>query len=136
MALAWEGYRALLFLDGTLVALLTGVDFRGDRSQTLWRPMGSTNPTQILKGRRNFEGSARKAYFCGDWLGTFLVDCTNYRATMYPSGTAACNSVGGTCGSFSATIAIKSWALTGMEYESEAAIIEEITFDAINVAQI
>ncbi len=126
----------MLRLNTSIVALLTGIEFSGDRSQTPWRPMGSYNPIQILKGRRNFEGSARKAYVCGDWLGTFLVNCTDYMATFYPVGSATCGGVGGTCGSFSATIAIKSYRITGMEMESEAAIIEEITFDAYNIAQI
>lgn len=136
MSVATEGLRALLHLDNALVALLTGIEFSGDRAQTPWRPMGSYDPTQILKGRRNFEGVARKAYVCGDWLGTFLTNCTDYRATFFPTGTATCGGVGGTCGSFSATIAVKSYRITGMAMESEAAIIEEISFDAFNVAQI
>ena len=133
---ATEGMRAVLVLDSGVVALLTGIDFSGDRAQTPFRPMGSYNPIQILKGRRNFEGAARKAYVCGEWLGTFLTNCTEYRATIYPSGTAMCGGRGGTCGSFSATIAIKHWNITGMEMESSAAIMTEITFDAYNVAQI
>ena len=130
---ASEGMRAQLYLQGTIVALLTGVDFGGSRSQTPFIPMGSHDPTQILKGPRRWEGSARKAYVCGDWLGSFRTNCTDYEATIYPSGSASCGGKGGTCGSFSATIAIKSWTITGMELESEAAIIEEITFDAYAV---
>lgn len=129
---AAEGYRAILGLGTAIVALLTGVDISGDRAQTPWRPMGSTNPIQVLKGRRNFEGAARKAYLCGEWLGTFLTDCTDYQATFYPRGTSTCG--GGTvCGSFKATVSIKGWSLSGMEMESEAAIISELTFDAFNV---
>jgi len=71
MAVATEGLRALLYFDSSLVALLTGVDFSADRAQTPFRPMGSYDPTQILKGRRNYEGGARKAYVCGDWMGSF-----------------------------------------------------------------
>lgn len=133
---ATEGMRAAFATSGGVVGLLTGVEFSGDRAQTPWRPMGSYNPIQILKGRRNFEGAARKAYVCGAWLGTFLANCTEYGATFWPSGSAACNSIGGTCGSFKATIAIKSYRITGMEAESEAIVSEEITFDAYNVAQI
>ncbi len=131
--LAAEGFRAILGLGTAVVALLTGVDVSGDRSQTPWRPMGSYDPIQILKGRRNFEGAARKAYLCGEWLGTFLTNCTEYQATFYPRGTTLCGQ-GTVCGSFKATIAIKDWSLSGMEMESEAAVIEEITFDAYNVS--
>ena len=129
---AAEGYRAVLGLGTSIVALLTGIDFSGDRAQTPWRPMGTADVTQILKGRRNFEGAARKAYLCGEWLGTFLANCTEYQATFYPRGTSLCGS-GTVCGSFTATIAIKGWSLSGMEMESEAAVIEEIAFDAYKV---
>jgi len=131
--LAAEGFRAVLGLGTAVVSLLTGVSISGDRSQTPWRPMGSYDPIQILKGRRNFEGAASKAYWCGEWLGTFLANCTDYQATFYPRGTSPCGS-GAVCGSFKATVAIKGWSLSGMETESEAAVIEEITFDAFNVA--
>ena len=129
---AAEGFRAVLGMGTSIVALLTGIDFSGDRAQTPWRPMGSTDPIQILKGRRNFEGAARKAYVCGEWLGTFLTNCLDYVATIYPRGTATC--IGGTtCGSFKATVAIKGWNISGMEMESEAAILTELTFDAYGV---
>ena len=119
---ATEGLIGEISIGGTLVALLTGVEFSGDRSQTPWRAMGTYNPTQILKGRRNFEGTARKAYLCGDWVDLFMVNQTDYAATIYPRGTAACGTIAG-------SLAIKSYRLTGMETESEAAVIEEIAFD-------
>lgn len=131
-----EGLRAVLAFNGGVVALLTGIDFSGSRAQTPFRPMGSYDATQILKGARNFEGAARQGYVCGDWMGSFKTNCTNYAATFYPSGSASCGGIGGTCGSFSATVAIKGYSITGMEMESEAAVIEEITFDAINVTQL
>jgi len=133
---ATAGLRGELYFNGAMVSLLTGVDFSGDRSQTPWRPMGSYDPTVILKGRRNFEGRAARAYVCGAWLGTFMTNCTEYAATFYPSGTATCGGIGGTCGSFSATIAIKTWRISGMETETETPVLEEITFDAYLVAQL
>jgi len=78
---AIEGLVAELSIGGTLVSLLTGISLSGDRSQTPWRPMGSRDALQILKGRRNFEGSAEKAYVCGDWLDLFLVNCTTAPTT-------------------------------------------------------
>ena len=129
---AAEGYRAILGMGTSIVGLLVGIDFSGDRAQTPWRPMGTADPTQILKGRRNFEGAARKAYLCGEWLGTFLTNCTDYAATIYPRGTSTCG--GGTyCGSFRASISFKGWSISGMEMESEAAVLEELTFDAYAV---
>ncbi len=126
---AIEGLVGELSLGGTLIALLTGFSMSGDRSQTPWRPMGSRDPLQILKGRRNFEGSAEKAYVCGDWLDLFLVNCTDYAATLYPRGQTICPGTVPACGTIAGSIAIKSWRLTGSELESEAAVLTEISFD-------
>jgi len=119
---AIEGLIGELSIGGTMICFLTGIDFSGDRAQTPWRAMGSYDPTQILLGRRNYEGAARKAYLCGDWLDTFMVNETVYSATIYPRGTAGCGTIAG-------SLAIKTYSVTGMETESEAAVIEEITFD-------
>jgi len=124
---AIEGLVGELSIGGTMIALLTGIEFSGDRSQTPWRAMGTYDPTQILKGRRNYEGVARKAYLCGDWLDVFMVNNTDYAATIYPRGTAGCGKIAG-------SIAIKSYRITGMETESEAAVIEEIAFDMYAVS--
>lgn len=123
---AIEGLVGQLSIGGTLIALLTGVSLKGDRSQTPWRAMATYNATQILKGRRNFDGTAKKAYLCGDWLDTFCLNNTEYAATLYPRGTAACGTIAG-------SIAIKSWSISGMEYESQAAVLEEVSFDAYMV---
>jgi len=119
---AIEGLIGELSIGGTFIAYLTGIEFSGDRSQTPWRAMGTYDPHQILKGRRNYEGAARKAYICGDWLDVFMVNLTDYAGTIYPRGTAA-------CGTISGSLAIKTYRITGMETESEAAVIEDITFD-------
>jgi hypothetical protein len=130
---AVEGFVAELSIGGTLVSLLTGVTLKGDRSQTPWRPMGDYNPLQILKGRRNFEGTASKAYVCGDWLDLFMVNCYDYAATIYPRGQTICPGTVGACGTIAGSIAIKSWSLSGMVTETEAAVIEEIAFDMYEV---
>ncbi len=126
---ASEGLRGELSIGGTLIALLTGIEFSGDRSQTPWRAMGTFDPTQILKGRRNYEGTARKAYLCGDWLDLFMVNCTDYAATIYPRGRTICPGTVIACGTIAGSLAIKSYRVTGLETESEAAVIEEIAFD-------
>lgn len=130
---ASEGLRGELSIGGTLIALLTGIEFSGDRSQTPWRALGSFDPTQILKGRRNYEGTARKAYLCGDWLDLFMVNCTDYAATIYPRGRTVCGGTTIACGTIAGSLAIKSYRITGMETESEAAVISEISFDMFAV---
>uniref|UniRef100_A0A6M3M8H2 Uncharacterized protein n=1 Tax=viral metagenome TaxID=1070528 RepID=A0A6M3M8H2_9ZZZZ len=126
---AIEGLIGELGIGGTMIAFLTGIEFSGDRAQTPWRAMGSYDPTQILLGRRNYEGAARKAYLCGDWLDNFMVNCTVYSATIYPRGQTICGTTTPACGFITGSLAIKSYSITGMETESEAAVIEEITFD-------
>ena len=123
---AIEGLIGELSIGGTMIAFLTGIDFSGDRSTTPWRAMGSYDPTQILLGRRNYEGGAKKAFMCGDWLDMFMQNTVIYAATIYPRGTAGCGTIAG-------SIAIKSYRITGMETESEAAVVEEITFDMYDV---
>jgi len=130
---AIEGLVAEFSLGGTIVGLLTGLSISGDRSQTPWRPMGDRDPLQILKGRRNFEGTAEKAYVCGDWLDLFMVNCTDYAATLYPRGRTICPGTVQACGTIAGSLAIKSWRLSGMETESEAAVLEEISFDLFSV---
>ncbi len=109
-----------------MIAFLTGIEFSSDRAQTPWRAMGSFDPTQILKGRRNYEGAARKAFLCAEWLDVFMQNQLDYSATIYPRGTGACGTIAG-------SIAIKSYSISGMETESEAAVITEITFDMYGV---
>ena len=123
---AIEGLIGELSIGGTMICFLTGIDFSSDRAQTPWRAMGSYDPTQILLGRRNYEGAARKAFLCGDWLDVFMQNTTVYAATIYPRGTSACGTIAG-------SIALKTYSITGMETESEAAVIEEITFDMYGV---
>jgi len=124
---------AELSVGGTFVGFMTGVELHGSRAQTPWRAMGTYNATQILKGVRNFEGSARKGYICNDWIDLFLVNCTDYAATLYPRGQTDCPGTTPACGTIAGTIAFKGWSLTGMETESEAAVIEELSFDMYGV---
>lgn len=123
---AIEGLIGELSIGGTMIGFLTGIEFSADRAQTPWRAMGSYDPTQILKGRRNYEGAARRAFLCAEWLDIFMVNTTDYAATIYPRGT-------GVCGTIAGSLAIKTYSVTGMETESEAAVIEEITFDMYNI---
>jgi len=129
-----EGLVGRISFGGTVVGHLLGVDLSGDRSTTQYRAMGTYATTSILKGRRNFEGSARKAYLCGEFLSLFLDDCSEFAGTFFPryghcvGGVTACGTIGG-------TLVFKSWRLTGWEAEAEAAKIEEITFDMYNVSQ-
>jgi len=124
---AYEGFRATIGVGGTIVGFLTGIEFGGDRSQTPWRPMGAYDPLQILKGRRNWDGTVRRAYVCAEFIGVFMQNNLDYAATIYPRGTTG-------CGTFSGSIAFKSIRVTQMEYENEAPVVKELAFDIYQVA--
>ena len=129
-----EGLVGRVYFGGTMVGHLLGVELSGDRNTTQYRAMGTYATTSILKGRRNFEGSAKKAFLCGEFLTLFLNDCTEYTGSFFPRYG---HCVGGitACGTIAGTIVFKSWRLTGWEAEAEAAKIEEITFDIYNISQ-
>ena len=129
-----EGLVGRISFGGTVVGHLLGVELSGDRSTTQYRAMGTYETTSILKGRRNFEGSARKAFLCGEFLTLFLNDCTEYMGSFFPRY-GVCVGGATACGTIAGTIVFKSWRLTGWEAEAEAAKIEEITFDIYNITQ-
>ena len=129
-----EGLVGRISFGGTVVGHLLGVDLSGDRNTTQYRAMGTYETTHILKGRRNFEGSAKKAFLCGDFLTLFLDDCTEFAGSFFPRY-GHCIGGGTACGTIAGTIVFKGWRLTGWEAEAEAAKIEEITFDMYNISQ-
>jgi len=110
-----------------VVGNLMGMEFSGVREQApLWE-LGDTNPARNLKGGRTFEGAARKAYICGEWLGYFDQDCADFGIEIYPRGTISdsCVIVG--------RMVIKNYRILEMAAESEMAVAEEIRFDLYNV---
>ena len=129
-----EGLVGRISFGGTVVGHLLGVNLSGDRSTTQYRAMGTINTTSILKGRRNFEGSAKKAYLCGEFLTLFLENCQEYSGSFFPRY-GVCGGGATPCGTIAGTIVFKTWNLTGWEAEAEAAKIEEVTFDIYNISQ-
>lgn len=127
-----EGLVGKISINGTIVGHLLGVELSGDRSVTHYRAMGTYNATSLLRGRRNFEGSARKAFLCGDFLGFFLNDCGTFAGTFYPRYGACTESA---CGTIAGSLVFTGWRLTGWEAEAEAAKIEELTFAMYDVDQ-
>ena len=129
-----EGLIGKISLGGTVIGHLLGVELSGDRSVTHYRAMGTYDATTLLRGRRNYEGSARKAYICGDFLTLFRDNCGTIAGTFYPryghctGGTTACGTIGG-------SLIFTGWRLTGWEAEAEAAKIEELTFAMYNISQ-
>ena len=129
-----EGLIGKISLGGTIIGHLLGVELSGDRSVTHYRPMNAYDATTLLRGRRNYEGSARKAFICGDFLTLFRNNCGTIAGTFYPryghctGGTTACGTIAG-------SLIFTGWRLTGWEAEAEAAKIEELTFAMYNVSQ-
>lgn len=129
-----EGLIGKISFDGVVVGHLLGVELSGDRSVTHYRAMGTYNTTHLLRGRRNFEGSARKAFICGDFLTKFLNDCGTFAGTFYPRY-GHCTDGITACGTIGVKLIFTGWRLTGWEAEAEAAKIEELTFAMYDVTQ-
>ena len=122
-----EGLIGYISFGGTTVGHLIGVELSGDRSVTHYRAMGTYSATTLLRGRRNFEGSARKAFLCGDFLTLFLDDCGTFGGTFFPRY-GHCTDGATACGTIAGSLIFTGWRLTGWEAEAEAAKIEELTF--------
>ena len=120
-----------MYIDGTLVALLVGVELTGFRTQKPWTPMNYYDPIQILKGPMNWSGTAEKAFVCGSsldtWLDLFLANCVDYIIDIFPRGLPDCGIKG--------TMALKTYDILNMEAGSETAIFEGIEFDLYEVEQ-
>ena len=129
-----EGLIGYINFGGTTVGHLLGVELSGDRSVTHYRAMGTYSATTLLRGRRNFEGSARKAYICGDFLTLFLNDCGTFGGTFFPRY-GHCTGGTDACGTIAGSLIFTGWRLTGWEAEAEAAKIEELTFAMYAVTQ-
>ena len=127
MTTATAGFNASIRIDWVLIATLTGVEIWGDRDQQTLYSIGDSDASKILKGKRNFGGSAKKAYVCGEWLDYFLRDNTTFEFELYPAGLTGTHVI-------VANMSLSGYRLEGMETESEAPVLEGITFDLEDVA--
>jgi len=117
-----RGLDAKLYVNGTLIAQLTGIEFTCDAEHTPFRPMGSLEPTTILQGIRNYNGRYRRAYVDNNYIDIF-VDGTECTGSLVPvSGKSVVGSM-----------LIVGMSFANMETEESAAVLEEGSFVMYNV---
>jgi hypothetical protein len=124
---ASEGFLGVMRIGMAVVGNLTGVSLKGVRGQEHIRALGNDDTDKILKGKRDFEGTARHAYICGEWLDYFKQDCTEFNLEVYPRGMYSDTCV------IVARMVIKRYQILEMSAESNMAVIEGIGFDLYNV---
>lgn len=117
-----RGLDAKLYVNGTLIGQLTGIEFTGAGEYTPFYPMGSLQPTQILQGKRDFTGRYRRAYVDNNYIDLFVngTECTG-----------SLNPVSGK--SIVGSMVITGMSFANMETEESAAVIEEGNFAMYHV---
>ena len=120
-----EGLIGDVSLNGTYIALLTGVTLNATRDVTEFSAMGTYETTCLLPGRVRFAGNFDKGFACASYFDIFRDSSTlggvEFAGTFYPRGTSACGTIAG-------SLMFTSWALSGWEAESSAAKIESMDF--------
>jgi len=124
---ASEGLLGAMRIGMNVVGYLTGIEFSGTRAQEPVAPFGEHDTTRILLGPRDIEGTARHAYMCGEWLGYFMQDDTEFDIEIYPGGLFS-----DTC-LIAGRMVLKGYRLLEMAAESNMAVLEEIGFDIYRV---
>ncbi len=121
-----EGMMGSISIGGTAVGKLTGVDFDWSASLKEMAYMGEEETSEVLHGVRKYKGSAKKAYIDNTFLAAFRAG-TELVGTLYPRG--------GTAPYIAGTLAFSGGKLSGMQMDSEAAVIEDINFIMYNITQ-
>lgn len=112
-----RGLDATLYVNGTLIGQLTGIEFTCDAEHTPFYPMGSLEPTTILQGKRAYNGRYRRAYVDNAYIDLF-VDGTECTGSLVPvSGKSVVGSM-----------VITAMSFANMTTEESAAVIEEGSF--------
>ena len=125
---AKEGLYAYMYLGthapvGTaqVIALFTGVELSWTQTKRrFYEARGSLHPTSVLRGIIAWEGRYKKAYVDNRYLGTFNLGTLAMHGSIVPRG--------GTTPAIMGTVELTGGALSNMEAENEAAVMEDQGF--------
>jgi len=112
-----QGMYATIGIGGTVVGLLTGIDFNWTRPVGEFTEMGTHVTTSAFSGVTRYSGAFRKAYVGNDFI-KWIGGTAHFSATLTPR--SGSHIVG--------TLILTGGSLSNMEHEETAAIIEEGTF--------
>lgn len=134
MSEAKEGLYAYMYLGGAAppgtadpIALFTGVELSWSQTKRrFYQGGGSLHPSQVLRGVISWEGRFRHAYINNDYLGTFNEGTVPMYGSIVPRGANSPAILG--------TVELTGGALSNMEAENEAAVIEDEGFIIYNLS--
>lgn len=121
---AMEGMMGSFSLGGSAIALMTGVNLEWNRSVTEMAYLGQTAVSDVMQGVKKYKGTANKAYVDNTYLKVFMAG-TELVGTLYPRG--------GTTPYIAGTVVLTGGRLSGIEKDSEAPVIEDISFVMYNI---
>ncbi len=119
MSTCQEGYNASFTYNGTVVALLSEVDFKVKRNSKRWYPMGSIDASDVLLGAISYDATAKHAYIDNTYL-THLRGGSALIGSVYPRG--------GTTPSIIGTVICTDIGISGMKQEATDPVMEDLTF--------
>ena len=130
---AKEGLYAYMYLGtacptGTAnpIALFTGVELSWSQTKRrFYQAGGSLHPSQVLRGIISWEGRFKKAYIDNTYLGTFNQGTIPFCGSIVPRG--------GSSPAIMGTVELTGGALSNMEAENEAAVMEDQGFIIYNL---
>ena len=131
---AKEGLYAYMYVGtetpvGTaqVIALFTGVELSWTQTKRrFYQGGGSLHPSQVLRGIIAWEGRFKKAYIDNRYLGTFNVGTYQMQGSIVPRG--------GVTPAIMGTVELTGGALSNMEAENEAAVMEDQGFIIYNMS--
>ena len=112
-----KGLDAKLYLNGTLIVKLIGIDFDWKKNTLEHAPLGTHVVTQVLQDVTYYSGAYRKAYVDNNYLN-FFVDNTILTAHIVPR----------TGERIVGSLTITGGSLQSMEAEQTTAVVEEDAF--------
>lgn len=133
---AKEGLYAYMYLGpsappGTAntIALFTGVELSWTQTKRrFYQGGGSLHPSQVLRGIIKFDGRFKHAYIGNGYIGTLLEGTVPMYGSIVPRG--------GNSPAILGTVELVGGALSNMEAENEAAVIEDQGFILYNITTV
>ena len=109
-----------------VIALFTGVELSWTQTKRrFYQAGGSLHPSQVLRGVIAWEGRFKKAFVKTSYLGSFNSGTIPFCGSIVPRG--------GNSPAIMGTVELTGGALSNMEAENEAAVMEDQGFILYNL---
>jgi hypothetical protein len=119
-----EGLNASFSINGTVIALLSEVDYDHTRETKEWCNMGSTKTSDVLLGVEKYKCTAKHGYVDNTYQN-YISGGSILTGTIFPRG--------GTTPALAGSCIVTSAKISGMKHESADPVMEDIEFIMYNV---